>query len=180
MRQDKKEARLAAQVAQMFGIDTTLIATGPTNQRLKNNSSREAEAVLAFVESPQNFTKKSCKYCGHTFATDRANVAYCSDKCRAGALDQIGIKFDWSKSPEARWYSRFEGDKLTREPLIITEIPLQIAEQVIHSNNINIGIKEFGTVRQDSSYLSDSSEITVVVKKDLLGDLEELLNFTDL
>lgn len=134
MRQDKKVLRQQQKLAAMFGIEVPK-QSGPLPGTLLNDTSREAEAVLAYKENPELFIQKKCTYCNKDFAVNRANVANCSDFCRAKELEAIGIVWDWSKSPELRWGMRYREDKLQNEPLVIQEQALDIVQQILGTNN---------------------------------------------
>lgn len=92
MKNETKKARLA----EMLGISLPDPVEGP-------KVSREAEAVLAYVEKPSDFRTKNCKICLERFSHSYGAVAYCSDRCRAKALAEIGISWNPDKKPEERW-----------------------------------------------------------------------------
>ena len=74
------------------------------------NGSREAEAVIAYLERPVAFVERSCKMCGADFLVNRGNVTLCSDTCRANyLLREFGIDWDWNKPPNERYYYRIPG-----------------------------------------------------------------------
>lgn len=86
----------------------------------RDDRSREAEALISFVHSPQTFARITCRVCGHDFLVNRANVACCSDTCRAKELEALGVKWDWDKAPETRWYVNSQQNlKATNEPLVV-------------------------------------------------------------
>lgn len=118
MREDKKQARNAAKLAALLGLEAPTV-TAPPPKVARQNVSREAEALITFVESPNTFARITCRVCGHDFLVNRANVTCCSDVCRASELEVLGIKWDWSKPPESRWYVSSQGGKLTNEPLVV-------------------------------------------------------------
>lgn len=134
MREDKKQARAMAKAAAAYGLELPK-QIGPSAATKRADISREAEAVLAYKENPQNFIEKNCTHCGKRFAVNRARVANCSVECVAKELEGIGITWDWSKPPELRWGLRYREDKLTDEPLIISEQPLDIIQQIL--GNVN-------------------------------------------
>ncbi|HET7713500.1 MAG TPA: hypothetical protein VFK94_03955, partial [Patescibacteria group bacterium] len=78
MKADKKEQRRREQLAALFGMEEPPQLTGPTRKQRAADASREAEAVLKYIERPTTFTEHSCRECGKDFAVNRANVAYCS------------------------------------------------------------------------------------------------------
>lgn len=115
MREHKKREKLAA----LLGLDVPTKASGPPRQVAKESRSREAEAVIQFVETPRAFAIVKCKNCGDEFLVNRGNVSMCSDTCRARALAKIGIEWDWSKNPAERWYATSVLSQTTNEPLIV-------------------------------------------------------------
>lgn len=128
MKQDKKEARNRDKLAELLGMDAPPRATSGSSAVIRQDRSREAEAVLTFVDKPLTFIKKACKTCGRGFLVDRSNVSCCSDKCRADALKVLGIDWDWAKPPESRWYFSYQGDKVTNEPLVVGPTLLEALE----------------------------------------------------
>lgn len=98
MKEEKYRERLAA----LLGIQ---VPPEPTPEEIRENESksREAEAVIAFVENPNGFKERDCNNCGKQFAVNRANVAYCSDHCRKVALESKGLRWNPEKTPEERW-----------------------------------------------------------------------------
>lgn len=132
MRPEKKRARSKNKLAELFGIDAPEQPNGPTIQRIKDDNSREAEAVIAFIDNKDSFRRKTCRHCGEAFMVNRANVALCSDYCRAKELEAVGITWRWDRSPEQRWYYAYDGDTRTTEPLVIGPD----ATEMIDSNNL--------------------------------------------
>lgn len=93
--------------------------------------SMQAEAVLLSLEKPARFTIKNCKRCGESFGTNYRYVSYCSDTCRAKAIqNQTGIRWNWHKPAEERWGSQ-SGN--VEPPLTIPPEALQ-AMKVAHQN----------------------------------------------
>lgn len=70
---------------------------------------QEAEAVISYVKNPKRFTQRRCNLeeCGRPFATDYGSVAFCSNKCRKDHLESLGIQWNYQKTPQERWESRF-------------------------------------------------------------------------
>lgn len=136
MKEDKRRERLAA----LFGLEEHL-PTEPTPDVVieKQTTSREAEAVAAYIAHPQKFTRKKCKECNEDFASDRGNVAYCSDNCRKNFLASIGIVWDPKKPPSQRWdfvvVTNDKGDTAsvgsTREPLTVPPPALVVADLAV-------------------------------------------------
>jgi hypothetical protein len=111
---DKKKERLAA----LLGIE---LPKDPTFE--DDEASREAEAVVAFYETPKLFTERMCKHCERVFAVNRACVAYCSDTCRKKALLDIGIEWDATRPPEERWENKM--------PLTVPPSALELVRPLI-------------------------------------------------
>lgn len=124
MREDTKRNKLAA----LLGLDVPTARTDHRPKVAKENISREAEAVINFVSAPQTYARITCRSCGQDFLVNRANVALCSDKCRANELAEMGIDWDWSKSPEERWYVSSQNGRLTNEPLVVPSTALRALE----------------------------------------------------
>lgn len=68
-------------------------------------SDMDAEAVLLVLRQPAAFTYKVCKRveCKEPFGTNYHSVAYCSNRCRAKDLLDLGVTWDPSKTEEERW-----------------------------------------------------------------------------
>lgn len=107
-------------LAELLGIEIPKQELGPMEHPYE--VSREAEAVLAYKDDASYFITKNCKSCGRMFAHTKGAVAYCSDPCRAVALEKIGIKWHWLKPPEYRW------GKYTEPPLVVPPEPLSILQ----------------------------------------------------
>lgn len=107
------------------------VPTARTDHRpnvARENISREAESLIQFISAPQSFARVTCRSCGQDFLVNRANVALCSDKCRANELAELGIEWDWSKSPEQRWYVTGQTGRSTNEPLVVMPTALRALE----------------------------------------------------
>jgi hypothetical protein len=116
MKKETQKAKLAA----LLGLEDV-------HQRSEIEAaavSREAEAVLAMTEHPKAFTRKICKEptCRRSFAHSEACVAYCSDHCRAKALDRIGIQWHWLKPPSSRWGKTY--------PLVVPAEALAVMDEL--------------------------------------------------
>lgn len=111
----KAESRRAAELktvraaAKTLGIDfEELLKTMPLTSfgtaAIERNSI-EAESVLYYIKTKgKDFTMKSCLWCEDEFLSTYRAVAYCSDPCRAFALEEKGI--DWNpqgKEDSDRW-----------------------------------------------------------------------------
>lgn len=155
-----KEETKRRKLAELLGLDMPTAPTSPRAAIQRENRSREAEAVLEFVSYPTTFRMPSCTRCGNNFAVNRANVSYCSDKCRAEALADMGIKFDWDKDPASRWYVVQHNSATTAEPLVV---PPEFIEFIVRNLNIN----------RDSGK-DDEVVVAPDLNKDL--DIDELLS----
>ena len=133
---------------------------------LANNQlavSRQLEAVLIFLERPAKFTKKLCKHCGESFGTNYRYVSYCSDNCRAKALQsQTGIRYDFSKPQEHRWGSELFPKE---PPLLIPHSALLALEAFFQSQTeihqrtgiLQIPEKYLENIAEESDSLSKTS-----------------------
>jgi hypothetical protein len=137
MRKSLKEQRDKERLATLLGIAPPE-PNSPTGETY-DNISREAEAVIALIERPTRFTIRTCHQCKQDFAVNRANVAYCSDVCRAAQLEELGLTWDWNKPPESRWYYCAWTDKINTEPLVVQEVALNIIRDndLLSGNNVN-------------------------------------------
>lgn len=101
----KEETRLA-KLAELLGIKTEVeVHVEKKNNRNKIievpeseiDSFRAAQGVLYFLQAPELFTARLCKWreCQQPFAVSRQFVAYCSYTCLKDSLADIGI--DWNR-----------------------------------------------------------------------------------
>lgn len=128
MRASKKADRAMEQLAALLtkhGMAVEQVEaikeTAPTS---RDAISRQAEAVLLFLETPAKFTTKLCKRCGEAFGTNYRAVSFCSDNCRAREMEkQLGIKWNWYKPEEERWGGE--------PPLVIPPPALQKIQQLL-------------------------------------------------
>jgi hypothetical protein len=116
----------AEKLAELLGIE----APKGNPYETAEDISREAEATIIYAESPQSFIRKNCKICGRTFAHTRGAIAYCSNLCRARGLEQIGIKWDWTRPTEVRW-GLYDGG----EPLIVPAEAVKLVDQASDSQD---------------------------------------------
>lgn len=63
----------------------------------------EAQAILIFLEHPDQFILKECDQCGGSFLTNYKFVAVCSHKCRVKSLRKVGIEWNPYRTAEERW-----------------------------------------------------------------------------
>lgn len=118
---DVKIARMAA----LFGLEAPK-PVSPAEQRRKDSNSREAEAAILYIESPDKFLVVKCKTCSKSFGVNRANIAFCSDDCRSIYLnDVLGLEWDRNaRTPADRWSYRTGG----QEPLIVPPPLLEVTQ----------------------------------------------------
>lgn len=126
MRADKKKERALAKVAELLGIDVAEVKakTAPTSDT-QEVQSNEAEAALAFYsDRGKGWQQKSCKWCERTFMSQpHPSIAYCSNRCRAKSLDEIGILWHPNKSEAERW----EG----KVPLVVPPAVLPLLQEAL-------------------------------------------------
>lgn len=121
MKADKKAERLAA----LFGLEAPK-PPSPAELRRKAHVSREAEAVILYVEEPAKFLERECRICHRHFAVNRSHIAFCSDDCRSVHLNDV-IGLEWSptgRTPEERWSAQTGGP----EPLIVPPAALTLVK----------------------------------------------------
>lgn len=110
-------------LAELFGLEAPP-EPKPEDTVAKESRSREAEAVLLYVENPKGFTRVLCKRCRQSFAVNRGSIRYCSDTCRAEALNDIGIVWDFNRHPADRWRTGRAGP----EPLLVPPPALEVLD----------------------------------------------------
>jgi hypothetical protein len=71
----------------------------------------EAESVLFYIETKgKGFQQKACKRCERPFLHTYTGVDYCSDECRAWALAQVGIIWNYHRRRDSeRWNALGKG-----------------------------------------------------------------------
>lgn len=71
----------------------------------------EAESVLFYIETKgKGFEQKTCKHCDGLFLHTYSAVAYCSDDCRAYALAENGIIWNFERKRDSdRWNAKGQG-----------------------------------------------------------------------
>lgn len=71
----------------------------------------EAESVLFYIESKgKGFSAKNCKHCSRAFLHTYQAVNYCSDECRAWALAEFGLIWNYHRRRDAdRWNAKGKG-----------------------------------------------------------------------
>lgn len=106
-----------------------LLGIGSPEIEEEIQEARTEEAMLAYLENPDLFTRIFCKRCKKKFAVNRRNVAYCSSGCRLGQLEeQFGIKrTNFKKNPRGDsdevWVREAWGGN---EPLVVPPQALSV------------------------------------------------------
>lgn len=69
----------------------------------RDEASMQAEAVIAYCGSMEEFFRLHCRACGREFVASYARITTCSIRCLQVEVEKLG--FDWNpyKSPEDRW-----------------------------------------------------------------------------
>jgi hypothetical protein len=123
------KAKLEAS-AKILGIDLSAISIPTPEQSAEAGLRRqlEAESVLYYVQGKgAGFKDKICKECELPFSSTYVAVQYCSELCRANALERLGI--DWN--PVGRTDSERWGNKI---PKIVGPAALEAAKKVIEDD----------------------------------------------
>lgn len=91
-------------------LDDMLIAQ-EESRRAALRRDLEMEAVLFYIEKGRlGFKDSICKYCGLGFSHTYLSVAYCSERCRAARLNELGIPYNLDAKPEhERWNAYGKG-----------------------------------------------------------------------
>lgn len=107
-----KEIERLKKLAKTMGVDfQSLVEAVPLTQIGAEAQVRftiEAESVLFYIETQgKGFEQKTCKHCQGLFLHTYSAVAYCSDDCRAFALAEHSIiwNFDHKRDSE-RWNAK--------------------------------------------------------------------------
>jgi hypothetical protein len=96
------------------------------------------EGVLLYLHRPQHFVLRECKRCGSPYRTNYTYVAYCSDLCRAKALQELGVPYDM----HANNWGQYEppivltGNVLKALPLL--EKPLRIKQTLPSETSVDV------------------------------------------
>lgn len=104
------------QAAQSLGLDAPAFDTSQLDE-----SRREADSVILYIERPDLFREAECRHCGRLFATNYSAVAMCKDSCRIAHLRSLGIEWNPAKSQEERWANRI--------PLVVGPNALEVVKQ---------------------------------------------------
>jgi hypothetical protein len=88
-----------------INLETLNIPTPEQSQEAMVRRQIEAESVLAYVATKgAGFKDKVCKECELPFSSTYHAVAYCSENCRASALERVGIPWNpHGKTDLERW-----------------------------------------------------------------------------
>ena len=88
-----------------INLETLNIPTPEQNAEAMLRRQIEAESVLAYVATKgAGFKDKECKECKLPFSSTYHAVAYCSEICRARALEKVGIPWNpHGKTDLERW-----------------------------------------------------------------------------
>lgn len=99
----------------------------PKEELRKETVSREAEAVVLYMEDPAKFITRLCRVCHQPFGVNRASISCCSDRCRQDLLSETyGLDVDLSlRTPQERWTHNTGG----REPLIVPPPVIKLLAQ---------------------------------------------------
>jgi hypothetical protein len=79
------------------------IPVGTLEKWERDEKQMQAEAVLAYVGSMEDFVRLHCVGCGKDFVSSYGRVTTCSNRCLKKALEDMGITWQIDKSPESRW-----------------------------------------------------------------------------
>lgn len=113
----KNELDRIAKLAAKLGINVdNLLEQVPLTEIGEDAQIRyeiEAESVLFYIETKgKGFEQKICKnpHCGGLFLHTFSAVNYCSDACRAWALAEVGIIWNFNRRPlSQRWNAKGKG-----------------------------------------------------------------------
>lgn len=126
----------------------------------------EAESVLFYVNSRgKNFESKPCKYCGKLFLHTYINIEYCSESCRAQALAELGIIWNYNRLTDSqRWNVNNTG-------LVPKIIGADATDALIESGNYFIGLTKW--VPCNPEFLADveMDNCEGIPRKDISDDL---------
>lgn len=124
---ETKAKREQEKLAAYLGISVEELPDYQQEISDSNERTRNAQAVLLFLERPGEFISKKCDYCRGSFLTTYQFVSNCSDSCRRKSLERIGITWDPARTPEERWKRANIPTEYTVPPRAL-EILLEIAK----------------------------------------------------
>jgi len=123
VKKEKRDARIIEKMAKLYGKPVEELQG---IVKASHDVGYQAEAVLAYHDTRgRGFIEKNCKWppCQQRFAANYKSVAYCSNKCRADALADIGIDWNYSKSEEERWAGT--------PPLVVPPKALSVLDEIL-------------------------------------------------
>lgn len=129
MRKLTKKEKLAAE---LLGLTEEEFGDLKTAQD-QNDNMREAQAVLLFVEKPDEFLHKKCDNCKKYFLTSYQFVTVCSTKCRVESLEKMGVIWNPMHTADERWKRAQIPTEYSIPPKAL-EVLLTIAKSMDHSS----------------------------------------------
>lgn len=102
-RKKESDEEMLARLARRYNKTEILESLETEVLYAEDESARQADAVLLYVEYPQMFMTRTCRVCDRPFATTYRSVAMCSNLCRQRYLRSIGIEWRPSAKPEEQW-----------------------------------------------------------------------------
>lgn len=149
MKESTKQERHNKRLAELLGIKPEEVAS----LRSKDNAdtiTREAQAVLLFIEKPEAFISKKCDECHQPFLTTYQFVSVCSTDCRIKSLEKIGIDWNPLHTPEERWKRSKIPTEYSIPPKALAILLKLAQEQQLKKDWDESGLGEFGPNLLDS------------------------------
>lgn len=128
MKKAIKDERQNKRLADLLGMNPEEVQALRTKEDADTHT-REASAVLLFIERPDAFITKRCDECKGTFATTYQFVSVCSTSCRIRSLKKIGIDWNPLHTPEERWQRSKIPTEYSIPPRALQKL-LEIAEEL--------------------------------------------------
>lgn len=69
----------------------------------RDEKSFQAESVIAYLGSMEDFYRLHCRGCGKDFVASYSKVTTCSIRCLRKVVEELGLTWNPEKSPEERW-----------------------------------------------------------------------------
>ena len=151
MRKLTKKEKLAAE---LLGLTEEEFGNLKTAQD-QNDNIREAQAILLFVEKPDEFIHKKCDNCHEFFLTSYQFVTVCSTNCRVESLEKLGVIWNPMHTADERWKRAQIPTEYSIPPKAL-EVLLAIAKSQDHSNPIDS--QELGPLPRIYSPVYESHE----------------------
>lgn len=123
-----KSDRQNKKLAELLGLSPEAVQALRTKED-SDTHTREASAILLFIERPDAFITKRCDECKGTFATTYQFVSVCSTNCRIRSLKKIGIDWNPLHTPEERWQRSKIPTEYSIPPRALQKL-LEIAEEL--------------------------------------------------